>query len=231
MGKEKKIIKRVVIACRVMEQELNALRPECPPDVELDLRFMDQQLHRTPDRMPAIIQNEIDSLADTADEFVLGYGLCSNGIVGVYAPCQYLYVPHVHDCVALLLGSREAYQKAFRERAGTYYITPGWVKEEKDPIGILENEYIPRMGREDAVWGLNEELKHYSHIALIDTQVADVESLRARARANADFLEKTYTEIRGSRNYFRKILFGPYAPPDFLCLPPGTAVTQKPFLL
>jgi len=223
-------INRVVIACRVMEQELNALLPECPADVCLDLRFMDQQLHRTPDRMPAIIQQEIDSAADTADEIVLGYGLCSNGIVGVYAPRQYLYVPHVHDCVALLLGSRAAYYKAFQERAGTYYITPGWVKEEKDPLGILENEYIPRMGREDAVWGLNEELKHYSHIALIDTQVSDIEPLRTRATENARFLDKKYTEIKGSRNYFRKILYGPYEAPDFLCLPPDTPVTQKPFL-
>jgi len=223
-------INRVVIACRVMEQELNALLPECPADVCLDLRFMDQQLHRTPDRMPAIIQQEIDSAADAADEIVLGYGLCSNGIVGVYAPRQYLYVPHVHDCVALLLGSRAAYYKAFQERAGTYYITPGWVKEEKDPLGILENEYIPRMGREDAVWGLNEELKHYSHIALIDTQVSDIEPLRTRATENARFLDKKYTEIKGSRNYFRKILYGSYEAPDFLCLPPDTPVTQKPFL-
>lgn len=224
-------IKRVVIACRVMEQELNALLPECPAGVCLDLRFMDQQLHRTPDRMPAIIQNEIDRVANTADEIVLGYGLCSNGIVGVYAPRQYLYVPLVHDCVALMLGSRAAYNKAFSERAGTYYITPGWVREEKDPLGILENDYIPRMGREDAVWGLNEELKHYSHIALINTQVTEVESLRERARENASFLDKKYTEIKGSREYFRKILFGPYEAPDFLCLPPGTPVTQKPFLL
>lgn len=224
-------LKRVVIACRVMEQELNALLPECPPDVELDLRFVDQQLHRTPDRMPAIIQKEIDAVASEADEIVLGYGLCSNGIVGVSAPGQYLYVPHVHDCVALLLGSRDAYKKAFRERTGTYYITPGWVREEKDPLGMLEKEYIPRLGREDAVWGLHEELKHYSHIALIDTQAVEIGPLRERAKANAEFLGKKYTEITGRKDYFRKILFGPYSAPDFLCLPPETPVRQKPFLM
>lgn len=223
--------KRVVIACGVMELELNALLPETPPGLDLELRFLDQQLHRTPDQMPGVIQKEIHAVAAEAHEIVLGYGLCSNGIVGVYAPHQNLYVPRVHDCVALLLGSREAYQKAFRERAGTYYITPGWVKEEKDPLGILENEYIPRMGREDAVWGLHEELKHYSHIALIDTQAVDMGYLRERARANADFLGKHYTETRGSKAYFRKILFGPYSEPDFLCLPPGTPVRQKPFLI
>lgn len=223
--------KRVVIACRVMELELNALLPECPTDIRLEFRFMDQQLHRTPEKMPAMIQEEIDRVAAYADEIVLGYGLCSNGIVGVYAPRQYMYVPLVHDCVALLLGSRAAYKKAFKEWTGTYYITPGWVKEEKDPLGILENEYIPRLGREDAVWGLHEELKNYTHIALIDTQVADVGSLRRRAKENADFLGKKYFEITGSKDYFRRILFGPYSAPDFLCLPPETPVEQKPFLV
>jgi len=224
-------LKRVVIACRVMELELNALLPECPADLDLEVRYQDQQLHRTPDRMPAIIQEEIFAVAADAHEIVLGYGLCSNGIVGVFAPNQNLFVPRVHDCVALMLGSREAYQKAFQERSGTYYITPGWVKAEKDPLGILENDYIPRMGREDAVWGIHEELKHYSHIALIHTQASNIGLLRERAKKNADFLGKQYAETKGSKAYFRRILFGPYSEPDFLCLPPETPVQQKPFLI
>jgi hypothetical protein len=213
-----------------MEQELNALLDECPADLSLEIRYLDQQLHRVPEKMPAVIQQEIEHVAPYADDIVLGYGLCSNGIVGVSAPRQPLCVPKVHDCVALLLGSRQAYREAFNERAGTYYITPGWVKEKKDPLGILETEYIPRLGREDAVWGLKEELKHYSHIALIETHAGDVERLRQRARENALFLEKEYAEVKGSPDYFRRILFGPHEEPEFLCLPPGEPVRQKPFL-
>lgn len=222
--------KRVVIACRVMEVELNHVLSETPADHGIALRYLDQQLHRTPEQMPGVIQNEINQVADEAGEIVLGYGLCSNGTVGVYAPRQELFIPRVHDCVALLLGSRQAYQKVFKERPGTYYITPGWVKEEKDPLGILENEYVPRLGRADAEWGIHEELKHYSHIALIDTGVCELAPLRRRAKENARFLGKEYTEVEGSTAYFRKILFGPCEEPDFLCLPPATPVRQKPFL-
>ncbi|MFO7840261.1 MAG: DUF1638 domain-containing protein [Desulfosalsimonadaceae bacterium] len=223
--------KRIVIACGVIEMELNALLAEAPADSDIALRYLDQQLHLTPEKMPDVIQNEISRVADEAAEIVLGYGLCCNGTVGVYAPEQNLYIPLVHDCVALLLGSRQAYQKAFRERAGTYYIIPGLVKKEKDPLGLLENEYVPRLGREDAEWGIHEELKHYSHIALIDTGISELEPLRRRAKENARFLGKEYAEIKGSSVYFRKILFGPYEEPDFLCLPPAAPVRQKPFLI
>lgn len=221
--------RRVIIACRIVEHELEALRRQSG-DNNIELRYLDQNLHRTPEKMPDLIQAEIDAVQDYAGLIVLGYGLCSNGIVGVTARKQNVCIPRVHDCIALLLGSRQAYFKAFNERAGTYYLTPGWVAEEKDPIGMVENEYGPKMGREMAEWGIREELKHYTHIVLIDTGTGDIEKLRKRAMANAEFLEKNYKEVKGSRAYFEKILFGPYDPKDFICLKPGQKAEQKPFM-
>lgn len=218
---------RVVIACRVMKTELDALLAE---DAPIEVRYLDQNLHRSPEKMPGLIQAEIEAVADYAGHIVLGYGLCSNGIVGVRAVNQPVCVPRVHDCVALMLGSRKAYQQAFARRAGTYYLTSGWVAEEKDPLGMMENEYVPKLGRETAEWGIREELRHYTHIVLINTYGGDIESLRKRAKANAEFLDKTYDEIPGSSAYFQKILFGPYDWPDFVCIQPGEAFAQKPFL-
>lgn len=221
---------RVIIACRVIEHELEALRRQKGCSDPIEIRYLDQNLHRSPERMPPLIQAQIDAVADHAAMIVLGYGLCSNGIVGVTARKQKVYIPRVHDCVALLLGSRQAYFKAFHERAGTYYLTPGWVAEEKDPLGMMENEYAPKMGRETAEWGIREELKHYTHIVLIDTGTGDMEKLRKRARDNARFLGKAYGEVRGSPAYFEKILFGPYDSGDFVCLEPGQKAEQKPFM-
>ena len=108
---------------------------------------------------------------------------------------------------------------------GTY-----WVAEEKDPLGQMENEYVPKLGREMAAWGIREELKHYTHIALIDTQVANLAPLRQRAIENARFLDKQYTEIPGTLDFFKKIIAGPYTRQDFLFLKAGQTVRQKPFL-
>ncbi|MFW6334737.1 MAG: DUF1638 domain-containing protein [Desulfosalsimonas sp.] len=221
--------RHVVIACRVMEQELEAARCR-GGDESIEIRYLDQNLHRTPEKMPQLIQAEIDKAAEYAERIVLGYGLCSNGVVGIRARNQRVFIPRAHDCITLLLGSRQAYFEAFKNRAGTYYLTPGWVAEEKDPLGMVEHEYGPKLGREEAEWGIREELKHYSHLVLIDTGTGDIESLRRRARANAEFLAKNYEEVKGSFSYLEKILFGPWNREDFVCLEPGEKARQKPFM-
>jgi hypothetical protein len=209
-----------------MEPELEAVSRG---EEMVEIRYLDQALHRTPKKMLGIIQQEINKAARYAEQIVLGYALCSNGVVGLEAPRQGLFIPRCHDCISLFLGSPAAYQRAFRERPGTYYLTPGWVAEGKDPLGILENEYIPRFGRETGKWIMEEELKHYTHIVLIDTGLGDLERLRERARKNARCLGKRYDEIKGSLEYFRKLVHGPFGEEDFVFVDPGGKVTQDMF--
>lgn len=219
---------RTVVACRIFEPELEFVRRQRRSGVEI--RYLDQSLHRQPHEMPRLVQEAVDAAAEYASQIVLGYGLCSNGIVGVRAPRQGLVVPRAHDCITLFLGSRQLYARAFRERPGTYYLTAGWIAEKKDPLGVLEDEYVPRVGRETAEWALREELKHYTHITLIDTKVADLEPARRRAMDTAEYLQKEYAEVEGLLAYFEKILFGPYEKEDFFLLEPGEEVRQDLFL-
>jgi hypothetical protein len=218
---------RVVIACRVMEPELSQALAEGVEDVEIF--YLDQSLHRTPGKLLGLVQEKIDQAARMASRIVLGYGLCSNGVVGVTARQQGLLIPRCHDCIALFLGSPSRYQELFREQPGTYYLTPGWVAEKKDPLGVFE-EYLPRYGRETALWVIEEELKHYTHIALIDTGVKVMTSVRERAMENAAVLKKQYQEIPGSLDYFRELLRGPYTEEKFLRLRLGEQFTQEMFL-
>ena len=215
---------RVVIACRVMKPELDSLASE---HAHIEIRYLDQNMHERPDQMPAVVQAEIDAVETYAGQIILGYGLCSNGIVGLRAPRQGLIIPRVHDCITLFLGSRVAYEKVFYEHPGTYYLTPGWVEERKDPLGYMLSAYVPKMGREMAEWGIREELKNYTRIAMIDTQSADMEPLRKIARENALFLEKEYAEIVGRQDYFRRILLGPYPEADFIHLQAGETMRQE----
>ena len=165
-----------VVACEVMKAELEA--------VSLGRRvrffFLDQGLHRTPNKMAALIQEKIDSLPKSIQSVTLSYGLCSNGILGVKSTDRELVVPRCHDCIALFLGSPGAYREVFESRPGTYYLTPGWVAAKKDPLGIIHDDYATRMDLETAFWVMEEELKHYTHIALINTGVGDIDALRAR---------------------------------------------------
>jgi hypothetical protein len=59
--------------------------------------------------MSARIQESIDRVDPARHEAVLlGYGLCNNGVVGLHAPVP-LVISRAHDCITLLLGSRERY--------------------------------------------------------------------------------------------------------------------------
>lgn len=216
----------VVVACRVMEPELDWARRGKD---NVEIRYLDQGLHRTPQDMAGLVQEQIDQANKYADRVVLGYGLCSNGIVGVKAGEQGLIVPRCHDCIALFLGSPKYYKKIFESRPGTYYLTPGWVAEKKDPLGIVEEDYTARVGREAAFWVMEEELKHYSHIALINNGVTDIAPLRQRAMQNVKIFKKKYAEIEGSMDYFKKIMQGPYTEEDFLFIKNSSEITQEMF--
>ncbi|UCD77587.1 MAG: DUF1638 domain-containing protein [Desulfobacterales bacterium] len=216
-----------IVACRVMEPEFEAVRKN---HENVEILYLDQGLHRTPQKMAAQVQSLVDQAAETADRIVLGYGLCSNGIVGVEARQQGLIVPRCHDCIAFFLGSPKAYLDDFNSRPGTYYLTPGWIAERKDPLSIIRKEYEPRFGRETAEWVKREELKHYTHLVLINTGVAEVEPLRKIARENARFFNMQYVEIEGdSLEYFYKLVKGPYNSDEFIHLSPGDVVTQEMF--
>jgi len=217
-----------IVACRVMEPEIEALRREHP---RIQTFYLDQGLHRTPATMAGQVQKQVDRADGSVDRIVLGYGLCSNGIIGIKARRQELIVPRCHDCIAFFLGSPKAYLEDFHSRPGSYYLTPGWIAEKKDPLSIIEEEYVPRYGRETAEWAKREELKHYSHIVLVDTGVADLEPMRKVAMENARFFNMEYLEIEGkSREFFLKLAFGPYTAEEFIRLKPGVAVTQELFI-
>jgi hypothetical protein len=218
----------VLVACRVMEPELEELRKG---RAHVEVLYLEQSLHRTPQKMAGRVQDLIDQTDARAERIVLGYGLCSNGIVGVQARRQDLIMPRCHDCISFFLGSPGAYRKDFDAHPGTYYLTPGWIAERKDPLGIIEDDYVRRVGREMAVWAMKEELKHYTRIALINTGIADMGPLRARARENAAFFNMTYAEIDGmSLDYFVKLMDGPYPESEFLRLKPGETITQEMFM-
>ena len=217
-----------IIACQIMEAEVERLKQE---DDRIQAFYLDQGLHRTPAQMPGRVQEIVDRVDASVGRIVLGYGLCSNGIVGVKARTRDIIVPRCHDCIAFFLGSPQAYLEDFWSRPGSYYLTPGWIAERKDPLSIIEDEYVPRYGRETAEWAKREELKHYTHIVLVDTGVADLEPMRRIGMENARFFGMEYLEIEGkSSEFFRKLACGPYKDEEFIRTLPGQKITQDMFI-
>jgi len=216
--------KFLVIACNIMKDELLKFQRE-----GISFIFLEQSLHRTPQKMAPVIQEEIDKAENEAGDFiVLSYGLCSNGIVGVKTNRHPLVIPRVHDCISLLLGSSEKYLKEHHQEPGTYYLTRGWIEEGKSPLGIFA-EYCQRYKKEVAEWVIREELKNYTRIAVVDSGVGLSEKHRAHARENARFLNLKYEELQGSLDFFARMLGGIWGH-DFIILQPGQEVKQEMFM-
>ncbi len=217
-------MKYLVIACNIMKDELLRFQAN-----EISFVFLEQSLHRTPQKMKPIIQEEIDKAAEEdLDYVILSYGLCSNGILGVKAIGHPIVIPRVHDCIALFLGSWDRYMEEHKKEPGTYYLTKGWIDEGKSPLGIYQ-EYCQRYDKETAEWVIREELKNYTRIALVDMGAELSETLREHAKENAQFLHLRYEEIKGSLAFFEKMLRG-WWDKDFVILKAGEEVTQELFL-
>ncbi len=228
VGEAERNGRSIIIACRVMEPELaHLLSEKNGADDGTDILYLEQALHRTPGQT-AQSRSRRRSIRSRGRPRGSSSVTASapKGLWGSRHGQSELIIPRCHDCIALFLGSPNRHLEIFREKPGTYYLTPGWVAEKKDPLGIIE-EQVPRYGRETAQWVIEEELKHYTHIALIDTGVEEMAPLRARAMENAAVLKKQYEEIPGSLDYFRELLRGPYAEEKFLRLRPGEKFTQE----
>jgi hypothetical protein len=225
MGEPRLTNERHLIACEVFRDEFEAVSP-----FDLARTYLPQGLHRTPSEMPAAIQEVVDGLGPANELVILGYGLCSNGVVGVRSRTAPVVMPKVHDCIAMLLGSVQRYEAEIAACAGTYYITPGWAKYGTTSLSAYKNEYLPKYGEEDARYIVEECLKHYTRIAFIDHGAGDVELGRTHAKEFAETFGKRYEEIPGDLGYLRRLVCGPWDTGEFLAIPPGTSIEPAPFL-
>jgi len=233
MSAGEKRTSRRLIACESLRPELEHVIREAGSGVQAE--YLDQNLHRHPRRIRAELEKRLsDSSGDgngSGCETVLGYGLCSGGVLGLEARGTRLIVPRVHDCIGLYLGGPGRYEAVFWESPGTYYLTPGWLDVGKDPLTTMRDEYASRVGKEAAEETMRIELRHYSRLMLIDTGVRrDIEGLREQAQENARYFDLEYVEVAGDLGLFRRMVLGPYHPSEFVVVEPGERIVRDEFL-
>lgn len=218
--------KKTVIACSVMKMEFEKIIGERP----IDLHLLEQGLHNTPKLMPGRIAEKVAEVeAAGAGDIVLGYGLCSNGVLGIGGERSQVVAPRCHDCIALLLGSVERYDEIFKKNPGTFYLSAGWVAEGDEPLSCVENKYAPRLGQAKAMRAMKLELANYTHICYIDNGLGNQDELKARAHENCRAFDLEYMEIKGSLEYFEKLLDDPTDGPEVIRLSPGQSIDEDMF--
>jgi hypothetical protein len=213
-----------VIACATVIEEMLPLMSN-----GIDYRVLDFGLHTNPAALKEALQEAIDAVGEEADTVLLGFGLCSQAIIGLRANGCRLVVPRVDDCISIFLGSREAYMEQSRGEPGTYYLTKGWLEVGDTPFGEYDL-MLERWGREKADRMIHLLLHNYTRLAFIDTGLQGLAGYRRQAREIAERFDLRFEEIEGSNALVKKLLEGPWDE-EFIVVEPGEELAHEDYFL
>ena len=231
------------IGCMVMFRELGALMARSGHVFRAF--WQPQGLHDTPNRLRESVQaavDEVEAYNASAPEhlryeiIVLGYGLCSNGTVGVKARSVPIVIPRCDDCITLFLGSRARYLEEFHAVSGTFWYTRGWMEQSEmpgpDQFARLRKQYEERyeddeemieyLCEEDMAW-----VKNYTRAVYICSPAGDSDEMKAKARQDTEALGWRYEELPGDLRFFEKLAAAEWDEEWFFTCPPGHEVQAE----
>jgi hypothetical protein len=230
----------VLLTCQVFQHWLEKLLPD---DLTASTTFFDYGLHAVPKNLRQTIQNAIDSI-EQPSLILLGYGLCGNGLDKINAGRHFLLIPRADDCIALMLGSYQAYRQEMDKEPGTYYLSKGWLEAGTNP---LEESiaYEKKYGAETAEFLMDTQYHHYRRLMMVARNQQELEQYRAKALQVADYCSRwgmRYEEMLGSDDFMVRLVAlavrlvqGGEMPSDetesgdYLIIPPGGELKQEMF--
>ena len=233
-----------LICCKILQRELARIISESENTV--DFTMLRQDYHQTPEVLRTLLQEEIDAIDNNSgkytndltlkdiDAILLGYGLCSNAILGLCSKKYKIVVPKAHDCTTLIMGSKEKYKEYFDENGGTYFYTRSWlelgISEEEQRIEKLRKEYMEKFGDEDIVEYLlsmeRDMIKNYNCAAYVswpdtpDRYEKEVISISEKKGWN-------YKHIQGTDSLLRDFVDGNWDEERFLIVSPGEQIAPS----
>ena len=210
-----------VLACATVIEEM---QPKLP--AAMQRQVLEFGLHLRPNLLTQALQTAIDQ-STSVDLILLGYGECSRAVIGLKSSQATLVVPRTDDCIAIFLGSRDAYHDQVHQEPGTYYLTKGWIEVGDSPFDEFKR-MAERYGEPRAKRMIMLMLKNYTRLAFINTGNYDLERYRDYARRAAETFGLRFEEIEGAPTLVEKLLFGPWDDEIIVC-PPGQSITYEMF--
>jgi hypothetical protein len=213
----------LVMACATVIEEMLPFLPDGMKHMVFDFG-----LHINPKKLRETLQEAIDKVSGEYETVILGYGLCSQALVGIQANGCRLVVPLVDDCISIFLGSRAAYMHQCSAEPGTYYLTKGWIEVGDTPFSEYART-VERFGKELAEQIYKLMMGNYKRLALINTGQYELEKYREYTRRTAEQFGLRFEEIEGSTALIKKMVLGPWDE-EFVVLEPGQTFVLDQFL-
>ncbi len=236
------------ISCEVLARPVYLFAARSPHMV--DVTLLRRRLHDTPELLRRRLQDEIDAAAEADppyDAVVLAYGLCGGASAGIAATGVPLIVPRAHDCITLLLGSRDRYEREFAAHPGTYWYAPDYLERSGGDddgagtglvgLGATTDEseaaayadYVARFGEDNAAYLMEVTgawHSHYDRAAFLDTGIGDTSGVEENVRRDAQRRGWLFERLAGELTLMRRLLYGDWEG-DFLMLQPGQRLAMS----
>jgi len=232
-----------LIACEILYREFCAAVARSTN--QIDLQFLPKGLH---DIGQAGMSSRLKEVLDAVDQskyeaILLGYALCSNGVVGLAAGSIPLVLPRAHDCITLFLGSTRRYLEYFRSQPGVYFKTSGWIERGEDLAQLAGDsiqqtagmnqtydELLRNYGEDNARF-LYEQLgnmtRNYSRLTFIEMGIEPDDRFEQHTRREAAQRGWQFEKLQGDMGLIRGLVDGPWDDGRFLVVPPGCRIAPN----
>lgn len=211
----------IIIACNTIENELTAAMRQC--SCSYDVHWIESGLHNVPKKLHDRLQEALNSCTNN-NTVLLAMGLCGNSVNNLHTGDFQLVIPRVDDCISLLLGSMQKRKEA-SENCGTYFMTEGWLKGERNIW--REYEYaVQKFGEEMGKEIFDTMFRHYRCLALVNTGCFDCEAAVEKTKTISEKLNLEFRVLSGTIDYLIALLSGNWSANDFIVIPPNSTTNE-----
>ena len=188
-------------------KEVGDFSPDPSVDLEILGLVLKVGLHMDKDLLRDTVKEQAKVLDQKSDVIILGYGLCGNVLYNIEELLTDMRAPivmpqnedgsKVDDCVCMVLGGTEKYLDQLIKVAGTWFVTPGWLKHWETLL--VKELHAPDI--ETVKWIF--EKATYKRVLMVDTGIGDRDKFRAETEKFAEMFNFYIEEVEGTLDMLR----------------------------